>query len=236
MVKNNEEYKFEDSSEYTDNENFEAPAKVQRTFGGEKMGASDGAKPPFPIKNKKMVIIIAIFVGLFLITQLVKLFSRPKETAKEQTTIVSTPIPKQSAADTTSPGISALSGKYAANEEKIQQLQKDVEDIKTDVVEVNKAIYNLSVAVQQLTNEVQKLSSKQTPTIQKNIREKRTPYHIRAIVNGRAWLEVGSGINAITVRIGSNLGQYGKVNNIDEINGIVSTDRGAIIRYGNNDV
>jgi hypothetical protein len=232
MAKNTEDYKLNENSEYASDENFEAPTSRPAPSAG-KMGSIPPRMPPgFPIKNKKMAVIIGLFVGLFFIMQVVKLFSSgSKEKIKEQQ-VTSAAIQEP---DLQSSSIRVLNEKYSSAETKIQQLQKDVDDTRSSIAEMNKSMYDLNITVQQLTAEIHKIISEKA-AVQETMKGKKTPYHVRAIVNGRAWLETDNGINTITVRTGSNLGRYGKVKEVDDRNGVVTTDKGAIIRYGKNDM
>ena len=232
MAKNTEDYKLNESSEYASDENFEAPTSRPAPAAG-RMGSIPPRMPPgFPIKNKKVAIIIGLFVGLFFIMQIVKLFSSGSKEKNNEQQITSETMQNP---DLQSSGISVLNEKYSSAETKIYQLQKDLDDTKASIAEMNKSMYDLSITVQQLTAEMHKIIAEKA-AVRETIKEKRTPYHIRAIVNGRAWLETNSGTETITVRAGSNLGRYGKVKEVDDQNGVVTTDKGAVIRYGKNDM
>jgi hypothetical protein len=241
MAKNTEEYQLEEGGEYTEDEGFESPqARAQRAapVAGAPASRTANSGPsglPFnlPVKNKKMAIIIGVFVILFFIMQIIKLFSPgAKEKIQEQPVISVETNKKVSPVSADS---SMLNERYLANDTKIQQLQKEMEDTKASIDSMNKTVYDLNTMIQQLTTEVQTLVAEKAMA-QKTMKEKQTPYHIRAIVNGRAWLEANNGATTITVRPGSSLGKYGKVSEIDDKNGLVNTDKGAVIRYGKNDM
>jgi len=234
MAKNTEDYQLKEGSEYASDESFDSPTNPQRaaSAGGAIGSMRPGAPFNFPIKNKKVVVIIGFFVVLFFIMQVVKLFSSGSKSTIQDQQITSESNQKT---DIQASGIRSLNEKYSVVEANIQQLQKDMDEAKTNVVEMNKSLYDLNITVQQLTAEVQKIIAEKV-AIKKTMSGKKTPYHIRAIVNGRAWLETDNGIDTITVRAGSNLGKYGKVEEVDDKNGIVTTDKGAVIRHGKNDL
>lgn len=228
MVKNTEEYQFKEEGEYIGETSepiqtpeFEIPEKT-RSFSPFKL----------PVKNKKTVIIVGIIVVIFLLMQVVKFFSStPKQKIQERapSAVETTPTPNLQSA-----GVNLLNEKFKSNESKILQMQNDMEDMKTTVTNMNKTVYDLNMMVQQLTAEVQKLIVEKKSLVE-TMKGKKTPYHIKAIVQGRAWLETNSGLNA-TVRVGTSLGKYGIVTEIDDQNGVVATDKGAKISYGANDL
>lgn len=225
MAKNNEEYQFKEEGEYLG----ESPEPITPPDLGVTTKPSRSLLDKLPVKNRKIIIIIGIVVVIFFIMQIVKLFSpSPKEKIQPQ---------QPSALEATQPqsaNISALTEKYKTEETKISDLQNEVEDMKTTVNNMNKMVYDLNTTVQQLTVEVQKLIAERDALMQ-TMKGKRTPYHIKAIVPGRAWLETTHGVNT-TVRIGTSLGKYGNVTEIDDQNGMVTTNKGAVIRYGANDL
>ncbi|MCK4608448.1 MAG: hypothetical protein KAT71_03120 [Gammaproteobacteria bacterium] len=242
-----EEYKFrEEEYDVVGMAEHEMPAEPEtgaKTLDAEAT-ASTRAKislpklPKLPINKRMLVVLGAVFV-IFILYQFVK----PKKSIDQFPTNSTAASAAQSQPSATkfAPSTiqsSALMPQSSIDDAKINKLQQQLAKSQQELAGMQKAVYNLNVAVQELSQAVKELAVQQrkVPSARKMRQHMpRISYHVRAVVPGRAWLESSSGA-IITVRPGSNLGNYGTVTKIDDSRGIVKTDLGFVIKYGTNDI
>jgi len=186
-------------------------------------------KPKLPIK-KRMLIVIGIIVFLFIAYQ----FVAPKPSQQKP---LPTPTPTGAPELATTAGqISQLNQKFIENSAKIKVLEEELDKAQSVLTNMQGSVNNLNTAVLQLAKVVQQLELEQKKA--EMARKKKMPkmvYHVRAIVPGRAWLQSKDG-KLVTVRPGTKLNGYGKVTVIDVNNGLVKTDLGYVIKYGESDI
>ena len=187
------------------------------------------SKPKLSIK-KRVLIVIGIIIFLFIAYQ----FVAPKPSRQK-------PLPTPTSAPTGDAGlataagqISQLNQKFSQNSAKIKVLEEELDKAQSVLTNMQETVNNLNTVVLQLAKVVQQLELEQAEMArQKKMLE--MVYHLRAIVPGRAWLEAKDG-KLVTVRPGTKLNGYGKVTVIDVDNGVVKTDLGYVIKYGESDI
>jgi intracellular multiplication protein IcmG len=214
-----EEYKLDEDYSYGEKEDMPP-------MHAEGSGISDiPKKPSFRISKKLLFVIIAIVIFI-LIFKIVPIF---KSTQPETVA-----VPQQSS------DLAILSAKFASlqqqfsdNSQKISTLQEQLAATQGMVNNLSNAVNNLDMLVKQLTAE--RVSTPVDKNEKAKVKKFPKIYHVRAIVPGRAWLETANG-STITVRPGSKLGKYGTVAVINDTDGVVVTDKGMVINYGNNDI
>ena len=207
-------------------------------------------------KFRRLLIPIGLIVAIFILYQILGLFSQKKR-AEEEIVI---PSSSQSAAKLTATSQLAPSPAQEVEEKVIAELKTVSQQEKQDVdvtsrIEgmiraqqsalvslnnnLNKSLGDLSLSVNNLATNVNTLvmaSKKAAKPKKKKITRvvRRNVYHVKAIVPGRAWLEDSKG-STITVRIGDMINN-GKVEMISPAQGIVVTSSGEVIQYGDNDI
>lgn len=242
MPENNEEYKLKE--EYA-SENLESPAGyIASEAEAEMVRKSPQLKLSslLPFKNKKILVIALVIAAIIGGFQIIKIFSSKKGQKAEIVATEKTPAQSKVVFEAS---FSELMEKYNANKEKIASLGKQVSSIQDTMTALEKNVQDLNSVVEKLTKDVE-----QVMALQANLKitsseyripqatskpQQKIPYHVKAIVSGRAWLETNKG-KIITVRPGSGLGSYGLVTQINEDNGTVTTSLGTVITYGINDI
>ncbi len=223
-----EEYKLKEE-EYGAVYSPEATKLGETEEPSEREFAPGIAKPKLPIK-KRVLIVIGIIVFLFIAYQFVA--PRPSQ-QKPLPTPTPTGAPELA---TTAGQISQLNQKFIENSAKIKVLEEELDKAQSVLTNMQGSVNNLNTAVLQLAKVVQQLELEQKKA--EMARKKKMPkmvYHVRAIVPGRAWLQSKDG-KLVTVRPGTKLNGYGKVTVIDVNNGLVKTDLGYVIKYGESDI
>jgi hypothetical protein len=201
--------------------------------GPEELSKPKGSKlpkftlPTSKLKNKKLFILLAIILFVSLVYKLIP----SSEKKPEQVAETSMPV------SSTNSQLGELNQKYENNSAAITQIQSKLAETQNNLNDLSSAVYNINMAIQKISGDIsqilaEKNAAKTTKKAKKIIK---TPYHVTAIVPGRAWLEHKDG-SVVTVRLGNKLGKYGTILNINPNKGIVGTSSGAIIRYGTNDV
>lgn len=190
------------------------------------------SKPKLPIK-KRVLIVIGIIIFLFIAYQFVAPKPSRQKPLPTPTPALTTPSGVADLA-TTAGQISQLNQKFSQNSAKIKVLEEELDKAQSVLTNMQETVNNLNTVVLQLAKVVQQLELEQAEMA----RQKKMPemvYHLRAIVPGRAWLEAKDG-KLVTVRPGTKLNGYGKVTVIDVDNGVVKTDLGYVIKYGESDI
>ena len=122
----------------------------------------------------------------------------------------------------------------------VNNLQSQVQNLQSQLQSAADANNQLVQTVNTLNSQMQQLNQKLTDLTKPKVKPKKVvpvrkiTYQLVAIVPGRAWINSSEGV-AKTVRVGDQLPQYGVVVSIDSNQGIVTTNSGKIIGYGNND-
>jgi intracellular multiplication protein IcmG len=116
--------------------------------------------------------------------------------------------------------------------DKVNEMQNALAMLGPQLSSLNSSVQSLATqfAAQQaqLATEKQALQQK---VAKKKIRAIPKPvYFVRAMVPGRAWLATKDG-GTITMSVGNTLPGYGTVESIDPVQGIITTDSGAIIGF-----
>ena len=115
-------------------------------------------------------------------------------------------------------------------------LSSAVRKMNTEKSKMNNRIEDLESEVDSLVAALDETKS-QLAALEKKMTEKDMPkkakkeitYIIRAVVEGRAWLDSSTGSN-VTVKVGDQLKHYGFITKIDAVNSIVYTSSGKEIR------
>jgi intracellular multiplication protein IcmG len=225
-----EEYKFKEE-DYGEVYSPETTKPGETEEPSEREFEKEIPKPKMPFK-KRILIVIGIIIFLFIAYQ----FVVPRPSKKPLTPAPATPT---GVADltTTAGQIAQLNQKFSQNSAKLTMLEQELDKAQSVLTNMQGSVNNLNTAVGELAKVVQQLEQKQRQAEMAAKKKKMPPmvYHVRAIVPGRAWLESKDG-KLVTVRPGTKLNSYGKVTVIDVDNGVVKTDLGYVIKYGESDI
>jgi len=119
------------------------------------------------------------------------------------------------------------------SQERVSSLSASISKVEQEVSSSNQKMEQLNVIMQQMSQDMEKIKvSLQKPT--KKVVKPLVPYHVKAIVPGRVWLEAGSG-KIVTLRVGDKLEGYGEVRVISPKQGMIIMSNGSIIQYGVDD-
>lgn len=137
----------------------------------------------------------------------------------------------------------ALSNKLREQQQAIDAISDDTQFLEKSHTEMNQKIDKLSKQLEQVIDQLDNMmeEAKEKQVAQKRAAEakkqqieaKKQPpvtYNLRAIVEGRAWLESTSGVEA-TVSVGQSLKDYGTVLGIYVNQGLVTTSSGRVITF-----
>ncbi|MFA6409014.1 MAG: hypothetical protein WCW01_02400 [Gammaproteobacteria bacterium] len=210
------------------------------------------------LKSKKILVPVGLVVATLVLMQIMGVFSqkhRDSNIGLGQQIIAKPEFPKPTQAPVAVPAPQPVIAPRPDVDEKVgrqldavlhreQQDMAQMEKIgnllgegQIVLIGLRKSVEDLSSSVNTLTNKVNVLMTMvkpPEPPKKKKNGIKRTPYHIKAIITGRAWLEDPKG-NTITVRIG-DIVNGARVEMISPNQGVVLTSSGEMIQYGNNDL
>jgi hypothetical protein len=135
-------------------------------------------------------------------------------------------------------------GETADHSQEIQELKNDISMIRRSVNRNNQAQQNSAQAQKQTADQLQKLNeqllslTKQLQPVLTDLAKKnetkekvRVNFSIRAIQEGRAWIQNDRTGATMTVKVGDALTDYGKVISIIPKLGVVQTNSGRIIQF-----
>ena len=157
---------------------------------------------------------------------------------------VSTPAPveKEVVVDE-KPSDKQVTNELAKQQQAINSISEDTEFLEKAQAEINTKIDKLSrqvdMVITHLDNMMEEAKDKQVKEERalqqkkEQIQANKAPpiiYYIRAVVEGRAWLETADGKEA-TVSVGQNIKDYGTVVGIYVNQGIVTTTSGRVITF-----
>lgn len=120
---------------------------------------------------------------------------------------------------------------------KMQELQSQVSSMQKSLAQSESSNEQLQKSVVQLAQQVQTLSTalkQQMLAQEKQPKQKRAVFYLRAVVPDRAWVMTSSG-ETVSVSVGDSLDQYGTIQSIDPVYGVIETSSGRKITYGSND-
>jgi len=245
-----DEYQFPQEEYVTANPN-ELPKNDE--FGSEGVAAeSSSPKNIFTnyqsslFKNRRFIIIAIVLCVLFLIPFMMDRFktstpavSTPAPTSAELPPPTVTPQPTVAATPQPMPEISPVmpSSDNSKLDNKIQGLEQQVESMQNSLSQSQATNEALQKSVTQLAQQMQMLSAalqKSQASEQKSPKIKKVVFHLRAIVPDRAWVVTSSG-ETVSVSVGDSLDQYGTIQSIDPVYGVIETSSGRKITYGSND-
>jgi hypothetical protein len=196
---------------------------------------------PF-LQSKRSIIIIVAVVVLFLLIKLIGGHgnSNPSFPKKAQKQAQSTTVPvnenKLMMAQ-----MRELASQSVQNKRNVTVLTRNMQQMQQSMQSINDVVVQLTDEVTNLTQQVKQLQASPShgTAAEKNGQISSAPklkiYHITAMVPGRAWVKSEGNSQAVTVRIGDELPTYGKVVSIDSDNGVVATESGRMIQFGDND-
>lgn len=240
---NEEEFQFTEEEE--EGQKYQSPASASPVM------AEDNSA-----RRKKLILLIAgIVVVLFIVYKLYGLFTAGP--AKVALTPPSVPKPAVAAmpvaaAPAPAPAISStkpeegdvLGKKVSGLEQAVVQVGQTQENLQNQIAGLSSAVSeiqnNLALMSQKITDLSQKKpAEKAKKTIEhKPVKKvvKKMPvspastYYVKALIQGRAWLQSNNGAT-FTVGVGDSLAGYGIVQNIDANSGTVTTSSGKIIGF-----
>ena len=188
---------------------------------------TEAERPPVPFYlYRKILIVIFIIAIVFVFYQ----FFRPEHrgAAAEEAAEVAAPQALNAGQ------VAVINQQLQDTSAKHNTLAEQVNQLQAAMARSNQTLNDLTIVVAKLIKEVDELKEHTKMTkVEKG--ETKMIYHVRAIVAGRAWLEAPDG-TIITVRLGTELGRYGKITKIDSEKGIVKTNLGYVIQYGKYDI
>ena len=123
------------------------------------------------------------------------------------------------------------------SDSKIQELQTEVANVQNSLTQSEATNTQLQKSVSALTTQVQALSVQLKQTMEqekKAPKTKKVVFYLRAVVPDRAWVMTSSG-ETVSVSVGDSLDQYGTIQSIDPVYGVIETSSGRKITYGQND-
>lgn len=128
--------------------------------------------------------------------------------------------------------------RFSRNEAEIRHLKVSVEHVEDSISALDDTITDLSFRIDALSKTLKQLQAaavaKQQKAAQVAPKKPDVVFHLKAAVRGRAWLQDLQGRN-FSVKMGDSVPPLGRVILIDPIQGVVLTDKDAIITYGEND-
>ena len=96
------------------------------------------------------------------------------------------------------------------------------------ILDVNRELYDkingIEAGIRKAAEEKKLAAEKKEP------KKPLLTYHLRAVVDGRAWLVNPQG-ESLTVVVGESLTDYGKVTNIFASQGLIATSSGRVIQF-----
>ncbi len=120
----------------------------------------------------------------------------------------------------------------------VQSLKAQMDDMKSAMAQIQSTNQQLEKALTAVTDQVKSLTVKLNQTIARFSSPKfmgpKLVYHLRAVLPDRAWIVSNQG-QTLTVTIGDHVDQYGVVQSINPMQGIITTSSGRKIYYGSND-
>lgn len=125
--------------------------------------------------------------------------------------------------------------------DQVTQLRSALDQLNSSQSQLSQALGGVAIELKNLSNQIkaqqEMMMAKPTPAgapPRKMMAHPATVYHIQAIVEGRAWIVSSNGLS-MSVTVGDNVPDYGKVQSIDANTGRVMTSSGKVIELGAND-
>lgn len=113
------------------------------------------------------------------------------------------------------------SSQSAESGQALTAIQSDLNNLSNNLTQLNQALTNVAAKLAVTQSQLYTLLAQQTATDQNMT--------LRAVVPGRAWLIDKNG-DTTSVTVGSNLGTFGTVTNIDSTNNTVTTSSGYVFQ------
>lgn len=151
----------------------------------------------------------------------------------------------ESSVSTNAAGVQKISNDVAQQNAAIEKTLKNYNDLNAKLTKIAVQVDNLQYQFKHVLdidrelyrkiNEVEEKMRK-AEEAKKLAAEKKAPkkplsvYYLRAVVDGRAWLVNPEG-QSITVVVGENLTDYGKITNIFASQGLIATSSGRVIQF-----
>ena len=214
----------------------------------------EGYKGTVSARNKRIILISVGLIFVLLLPKLSDVFhvapkkaedtlaSKPVQPVVQQPAPVEQPIvsqqPDQPAiAPSVDPSLDEARAYRSQADGKIQELQNQVSSIQNSLAQSESTNEQLQKSVSQLTSQVQALSvqlKQQMMAEKTQPKSKKVNFYLRAVVPDRAWVMTSSG-ETVSVSVGDSLDQYGTIQSIDPVYGVIETSSGRKITYGSND-
>ena len=203
----------------------------------------DSARSMPSLKNKRIVIVVLVVILAIIFFRVLNSHKttpplvQPQPAAQEAPAQQVAPVP-QPVDDTSMASLDTLKPQPPhAESAKLRDLKGQVADMQSSLAQAQTQNEQLQKSVTTLTAQVQALTSQLNSLLaaKKGPQAPVVVYHLRAIVPDRAWIISNSG-DTSTVRVGDKLEQYGTIQSIDAVHGVIQTSSGRKIGYGINDV
>lgn len=146
--------------------------------------------------------------------------------------------------DSVEQNLSKLQQEYLSDQSQIHQLRTGMEHVEDFLTELQNTMVRMRTQMEVLNRRLAKIEetglsaekqAKQTSkAVVQNKQRPLTVYYMKAAVRGRAWLQNARG-EALTIKPGDQLRDYGVVQRIDPARGMVVTSSGRTIRYAPSD-
>ncbi len=125
-----------------------------------------------------------------------------------------------------------------SNNQQIATLKSQLADVNTQLQNANQTNDQLKQAMvlllQQLRDLNAQMAKKPAATVAKQPAHPEVVYAVRAMVDGRAWIQGSNGLS-LSVTVGDPIPDYGNVTAIQAVQGMIQTTSGKVIRLGAND-
>ena len=119
-------------------------------------------------------------------------------------------------------------------EEEIASLNRQSKDFRSKIKMIDDKLDRLSNLMEKSNKQISALIEKDVEREDKKPEIVLEDYQVRAVIEGRAWLQDQTG-NNITVKVGDKIPTYGRVTEIRPIEGVVLTTSGRVISFGSDD-
>jgi hypothetical protein len=222
----------QDNKNFSDEEYHFSEEDNEEVYPTEKPGAAQLANL---FQGKKILTVLGVIVILYVSYKLLIYITKPKEPTTTTTPVVEvTPTPKSEP----KPVVAALDQRYVAaiqsNQEKIRNIEGSLDNTSNVVYTILKDLKGIDNKINQLQSVfAEQIAQKQSATLrkQRNLQQEMNKvYQVYAVIPNRAWLQDKRG-GLLTVTVGSSIPGAGRVTAINQVDGVVTTDKNISIFY-----
>ena len=213
-------------------------------------GSTEGYKTI--LRNRRMWLIVGGIAAVWVVSYILGMLWKEEEKSSTQKSLEAVKVAtvqqenKQEAVKTRAEEgdaklIASVEDSLKTNSGRIAEISKDKEMLQSQITELTNSMHDMSYKIDLLMTKVSDVTDKvkemtKPKPIPKTlvIEKPKKIFNLRAIIIGRAWL-VDSDGQTLTVSLGDNLEDYGKIKAIYPDEGFITTTSGRIIQFGQND-